>query len=247
MLSKTQITFVNSLADKKFRLKYQCFVVEGNKMAIELLNSSYFIKEIFCTDFFYFENELLITNSNAIVTICTKEEIKKISNEVSPQDVLVLAKTPAYDFINELEQNKWYLALDTVQDPGNMGTILRIADWFGITTVFGSDGCADVYNPKVIRASMGSVLRVNYLQDNLAHLFQLNPNIPIYGAMLNGQTVTDSLKLIPGIILLGNESKGIAANLIDFIKQPITIPSFGHAESLNVAVAAGIICSHLIK
>jgi len=138
------------------------------------------------------------------------------------------------------------LALDGIQDPGNMGTLIRIADWFGINTILASEDSVEVYNPKVIQSTMGSFIRVKVGYGNLSHLLS-DAAIPIFGALLEGASVYNQSPIAEGVLLIGNESKGIHTELLPYISAPIHIPRIGGAESLNAAVAAGILLSHLIK
>jgi TrmH family RNA methyltransferase len=143
--------------------------------------------------------------------------------------------------------NKISLMLDDIQDPGNMGTLIRIADWFGIENIICSENCVECYNPKVVQATMGSLASVNILYTDLIAFIQKNKKINIYAAALSGASVFEMGKIKQGIILIGNESKGIHSDLLKLAFEKITIPRFGHAESLNAAVAAGIILSHIKK
>ena len=136
--------------------------------------------------------------------------------------------------------------LDGIQDPGNMGTIIRTADWFGLSQIICSHDCADLYNPKVVQATMGSIARVRCLYKNLAE-WDMPPNIPVYGALLHGENIFSVNKTTEGILVIGNESKGIREPLLSQITHPITIPKYGNAESLNVAVAAGIIMGQMVQ
>ena len=142
-------------------------------------------------------------------------------------------------------KNHCILALDGIQDPGNMGTILRIADWFGINQLVCSMDCVDIYNTKVVQSTMGSITRVQCWYTNLNE-WLAGVEVPIYGALLNGKNVYDVEKMKEGIIVIGNESKGIRSDVFSFITHPVTIPKKGSAESLNAAVATGIILSHLL-
>src|SRR6185295_2265950 len=144
----------------------------------------------------------------------------------------------AHEFIDA--KGKITLALDTIQDPGNLGTIIRIADWFGIHAIICSESCADMFNPKVVQSSMGSLGRVKLMYTNLVEWLQLNINISIYAASLNGKHVDNFMGLKEGIILIGNESRGISYEIMQMAIEKITIPKTGHAESLNAAVATGI-------
>ncbi len=249
MVSKNEIGFVNSLKDKKHRKIEGLFVAEGIKMAAELLNSNYNIHAVYAISDWIKKSKGL---SRKDVIEVTKAELQKMSSLSTANEVLIVAKIPEHHFeFNELN-DKLTLVLDTIQDPGNMGTIIRIADWFGINVIICSETCVDLYNPKVIQATMGSIVRVKVFTNNLKTVlshckkeFKLN----VYGALLNETTIYKEKLVQRGLILMGNESKGISKELIEFVTHKITIPSFsnsndlGKAESLNVAIATAIVCS----
>ena len=172
-------------------------------------------------------------------------KLKKISVQSNPNQVLAVCnyfkeKKSSFDF-----KKNFSLYLDDIRDPGNLGTIIRIADWFNIENIICSNNCVDCYNPKVVQATMGSLTRVNIFYLDLVSFIQKNKNKKIYAATLSGSSVLDHPKIKEGIILIGNESKGIHEDLLVLATNKITIPRFGHAESLNAAVATGIILSHL--
>lgn len=170
--------------------------------------------------------------------------MERITALHSPSPVLAVVGQQPAKTIQDLDQESLILALDEVKDPGNLGTIIRIADWFGIDQVVVSTHSVDLYNPKTVQATMGSLFRVKMIETDLSTLFnQLNKDIPVYGAMLEGSTIYQAELQKRGVILMGNESKGIAQELQSFISHPLTIPKFGQAESLNVATATAIICS----
>lgn len=181
----------------------------------------------------------------APVVRVSADELQKLSGLQSANLVLAIAEqrpTPAA----KLNKGRFYLALDGIQDPGNMGTLIRIADWFGITTILASDDSVDFYNPKVIQATMGSFTRVNIAYGLLTNMLNNSP-VPIFGALLEGHSIYEQPETTEGVLLIGNESKGIHENLRPFINQPVHIPRLGGAESLNAAVAAGILLSYLRK
>ncbi|MEN9522129.1 MAG: hypothetical protein RL065_506 [Bacteroidota bacterium] len=241
-ISKNQISFLKSLSDKKFRLKYGCFVAEGNKICTEILNSNWEIEQVYATTLFVERYQFKYDKSK--IQIITKNEIERVSNLFAPTDVLIIVKIPAASQ-PKFDAKKWSLALDGIQDPGNFGTIVRTADWFGIDEIFASTDCADIYNSKVIQATMGSFLRINIHYCDLNELIQQNHFKTIAGAVMNGKNIFSEIIPSTGLIILGNEGKGISENILPLINQPLTIPSKGNAESLNVAVAAGIICSRI--
>ncbi|MFM2226273.1 MAG: hypothetical protein RJA07_2475 [Bacteroidota bacterium] len=241
-ISKNQISFLKSLTDKKFRLKYESFVAEGNKICEEVLNSNWEIEQVYATIFFIERYNFKYDKSK--IHIVTKNEIERISNLFSPTEVIVIAKIPT-PTLPQFDTTKWSLALDGIQDPGNFGTIIRTADWFGISEIFASHDCADFYNSKTIQATMGSFLRVKVHYCNLNELIQQNHFKTIAGAVMNGKNIFTETISTSGLMILGNEGRGISETILPLINQPLTIPSKGNAESLNVAVAAGIICSQI--
>lgn len=237
MISANQKKFVKSLAQKKFRKQHNCFVVEGVKMVEELLNSDFEVKELFAT-------KEWVSNNQAVRAIqISNKDLASISTLKTPNEVLAIVKIPIQ---NSEYSNKLIIALDYIQDPGNLGTIIRTADWFGISEIICSTDSVDVYNPKVIQASMGSIFRVDVKYIDLASLFKNNKEKKIYGAILDGQPLTSKTKLATenAILLLGNESKGVSEKLKPFVNHPIAIAKVGDAESLNVASAAAILCYH---
>ncbi len=244
MISKQQAKFVKSLKLKKYRKKATCFLVEGAKNIIELLSSDYEVQSLFVTDKFVLEapDHLL---SNIDYQICTEKELADIGTFQTNEYALAVAKIKSVPL--DISNDNILLALDDVSDPGNLGTIIRIADWYGLTTIVASMDSADFYNPKVINASMGSFCRINFHYMDLASFFQSNSHREVFGAMLNGENVHNAKADKPSIILMGNESNGISKSLDKFITKKITIPKIGNAESLNVAVSTAIICDNLIR
>jgi len=240
MLSKTVIAYIQSLKDKKFRQKYQTFVVEGAKIAMELLKSDWEIENLYCTNAFQLEHQTLMNKKAISADIIESWELKKISNAVTTTEVLAVVKMQSVEL--PAIANQWTLVLDGIQDPGNMGTILRTADWFGIRQVIASDDCVDIFNPKVVQSSMGSFLRVAINYTSLT-TFLPNQTVPIYGALLKGKNLEQVEFQQQGILIMGNEGNGIRSEIANFIQNPITIPKYGNSESLNVAVATGIICN----
>ena len=239
MLSKNEVKSIQSLCHKKQRQQEGLFVAEGVKLVEEIIQSDYRVKKIFSTDKWYSEN----THLNAIISIVSEDELTRISSLQTPNQVLAIVYQPIITTISLLG-NQLTLVLDGIQDPGNMGTIIRNADWFGISQIICSHNTVELYNPKVIQGTMGSFLRVKVSYVDLVPLLK-NTNIPVYGALLDGESIYAVQKPKEGIILIGNEGQGISKELLPFISNPITIPKIGGAESLNAAVATGIILSHL--
>jgi TrmH family RNA methyltransferase len=244
MLAKSKVKYIQTLGQKKFRQQDGCFIAEGPKIVAELLEARQAsIIEIFGLKEWITENKALIGTSTS--TEITEQELEKISQLGTPNQVLALVKQ--FDSSREVvTRGRIILALDSIRDPGNMGTILRIADWFGIEQVVCSEDSAEQYNPKVVQASMGSIARVNVFYTGLDQWLAMQKDIRIYAAVLDGQAINGMKKIEEGIILIGNESKGISAELLKSANSMITIPRKGKAESLNAAVATGIILSHIV-
>lgn len=238
MLSKNEIKHIQSLYHKKQRDEQGLFLVEGKKMAQELLNSNFLIHKIYATSVWLQHNDA----QKPITTIVTDDELKKISQLTTPNEVLMIveaikASTP------KIFNQQLTLVVDDLQDPGNFGSIIRIADWFNIPQIICSNNTVDVYNFKVLQATMGSFLRVHIAYTNLEDYLS-KTNQPIYGALLKGNNIFETQLIKDGYLIIGNEGKGISNSLQQLITNPITIPKFGSAESLNAAIATGIIVSH---
>jgi TrmH family RNA methyltransferase len=241
MITRNQAKYIQSLGQKKLRDAEQVFIAEGPKLVGELLNADNCkVLQVYALDEWTHN-----AKTNAEIIRITADELQKISQLTTANQVLAIAKKIGWNDEPDIIGNV-SLVLDDIQDPGNMGTILRLADWFGIKNIFCSTGCADIYNPKVVQASMGSLTRVRVDYTDLVPLFNDNKDIRVYATVLNGRDVTKMEKLHEGFILIGNESKGIREELVKLANVQITIPGKGKAESLNAAVATGIILSHLI-
>lgn len=238
MLSKNELKYIQSLCQKKQRTEDGLFLAEGPKLAMELLNSDYRVEKFFATKEWLSENPVDID-----ATTVSEIELGKMSSLQTPNEVLVVCRQKK-DLGEPIFKNKITLVLDGLQDPGNMGTIIRIADWFGIDQIIASEDSVEFYNPKVIQSTMGSFIRVKCWYKNLPELLH-TAKVPIYGALLKGKSVNEVGVLKEGILVIGNESKGIREAVLPFISAAVTIPRIGHAESLNAAVATGILLSHL--
>lgn len=245
MLSKSKIKYIQTLGHKKFRDNDRLFIAEGPKLVKEVLSSkNAVINEIFALKEWIGANSW--HNGKAPVTEVSQQELEKISQLTTPNKVLALVNYFERKNI-KIDATRIVLALDTLQDPGNLGTIIRLADWFGIDQVVCSNECADIYNPKVVQSTMGSIVRVNVFYTHLEEwLFQQKENI-VYAATLDGEDVNIMGKIENGIIVIGNESKGIRDSILNLSVKKITIPRKGNAESLNASVATGIILSHLLQ
>jgi RNA methyltransferase, TrmH family len=246
MLSKTHSKYIQSLHHKKLRDAENVFIAEGNKTVPELLAAENFeCKEIVATTEWLQQNSLLLQKYfHAMVHEVLPHEMGKISTLATASDVLAIFKKKPVEAINIKGQIS--LVLDTIQDPGNLGTIIRIADWFGIKNIICSAGSADMYNPKVVQSTMGSLGRVNVLYTDIVQWLQENKNIKAYAAALNGKPLQQFQQLKEGLIVIGNESKGISDEVMQLCAEKITITKVGAAESLNAAVASGIILSHIV-
>jgi len=218
-------------------------MIEGIKSITEFINSTYQLQSIYYTAPYF--SLLPKISSNIKLFEVTNVELAKISTLQTPQGILALVHLPdeqKTDF--ESLKNSFSLVLDDVQDPGNFGTIIRTADWFGIKNVICSENTVEAYNPKTVQATMGSLCRINVIYTNLDY-FLTTAKLPIFGALLEGNSIYETNWGDEGLILLGNEGHGINKGLIEKITVPVTIPRIGHAESLNVAVSAAIFCSEL--
>lgn len=241
MITKNQVKYIQSLGQKKWRDSEQVFIAEGPKLVNELLTAAnckiiqlYALKE-------WIDQ---IKPGGEVIEV-TIDELQKISQLSTPNQVVAIAKKITWESEAVLEGNI-SLALDEIQDPGNMGTIIRLADWFGVKNIFCSMNCADSYNPKVVQASMGSITRIRIEYNDLPMWLKKNNGLSVYASVLNGDDVTKMEKINEGILIIGNESKGISDQVLRLANARITIPRRGKAESLNAAVATGIILSHLI-
>jgi len=245
MLSKAQISLLTSLQNKKYRKQHGLFIVEGIKSVQEFISSSYQVESIFYTDD---ANTKVGKISHNIKSYqLTETEFQKISTLKSPQGILALVKLPKQQQIkvNDL-RNCYNIVLDDVQDPGNLGTIIRTAEWFGIKHIICSIGTVDAYNPKVVQATMGSLSRIQIYYVDL-HEFISSTDLPVYGALLNGQSIYQTEWGAEGLIVMGNEGNGISTAILALIDQAVTIPRIGQAESLNVAVATTVFCSEIAR
>ena len=243
MLTKTQVKYIQSLGQKKFRDEHGQFIAEGPKVVAEFLTNSLIqVKELYAVKNWVEENKEKYPGT--AITVVEDYELEKISRLNTPNQVVLVADIPVLSGVPELK-GKISLALDTIQDPGNMGTIIRIADWFGVDQLICSPDCVDIYNPKVVQATMGSLARIRVSYSDLDRVFRERNGVKLYAASLSGTDIRKMPKLEEGIILIGNESKGIHDSLLALSDERITIARKGNAESLNAAVATGIILSRL--
>jgi len=244
MISKNKIKLIKSLEQKKSRDETGLFIAEGTKLVLDLLS-------VFKCTILAATGEWISENKNIrAVEIMEVDdlELNKISNQKSPQGVFAVFEKPVHTWNIESLNNKLVLALDDVQDPGNLGTILRIADWFGITDVFASEHSADTYNSKTVQATMGALARVRVHTVNLtAFLQSCAGEMPIYGTFMDGDNIYSNTLTQHGIIVMGNEGNGISAGIEQLVSHRLLIPNYpmGQAtsESLNVGVATALVCA----
>jgi TrmH family RNA methyltransferase len=243
MISKSFEKYINSLKHKKHREERQRFIAEGEKIVSEFLKEGWGIEKIIPTIGWCEKNKDLAQKYKDSLLEVSEQDMKRISSLVTPSPVMLVGEIPQWNFDPQQIGSQLNLALDTIQDPGNLGTIIRIADWFGIQHVFCSENCADAFNPKTIMASMGSLARVKVMETNLAQLFERFNKLPVFGTFTEGENLFEMQPPTTGFIVIGNEAYGISGRLVNFIQKRITIKRIGKAESLNAAVAAGIVCA----
>lgn len=245
MITKLQVKYIQSLRQKKFRDEEGVFVAEGPKIINELLGAYTGGPEmIYATAEWIAAHRSLLKNIAVQKIVEVKEpEMERLSFLQTPHSVLAVFKKPAPAPVHL--SGTISLLLDGIQDPGNLGTIIRIADWFGITHIVCSTDCADAFAPKVVQGTMGSIARVQLLYTDLVNLVKEQAPLQLYAATLNGENINNIQPVKEGVLVIGNESKGIRPALLERCQRRITIPRLGYAESLNAAVATGIILSHL--
>lgn len=250
MISANQIKFIKSLSVKKFREREGLFIAEGDKIVKELINSEIKVHSLYFIKDWGFKIEKGNKKNNYFEI--SEEELRKISLLENPNKVLAIAHYNKEKFELNNIQNNLILMLDDIQDPGNLGTIVRTADWFGIRNIICSEETVDAFNPKVVQASMGSLFRIDLFYMDLKRVLKQikhETNLLVYGAVLSGENVSSKDLNSKSILLLGNESKGINAGLLEYVDQKISIPGgkAGSAESLNVAVAASVLCYEFFR
>lgn len=246
MLSKNKIKLIQSLDLKKFRDEHQLYIAEGNKLVEDLLQARCPIQTIVATNLWLRDNAI---HKEIEIIEATEEDLKKISHLKTAPPVIALVKIPDNQTIAAPDKDNLVLVLDAIQDPGNMGTIIRLADWFGIKEIVCSQNTVDCYNPKVVQATMGAIARIKVQYTDIESYTQKakNQHIPVYGTFLEGKNIYTEKLSANGIIVMGNEGKGISAGVEANVTHKILIPDFakpgGKPESLNVSVAAAIVCS----
>lgn len=233
-ISKNEIKFIKSLSQKKFREQYSLFVVEGEKLVQEALNSRFNVRNLYKID------------------DIGEDNMAKISNLATPSPALAVVEMPEPTSIEEIseiiDQHPLALGLDAVRDPGNLGTILRIADWFGVDVIFASIDCVDIYNPKALQATMGAIFRKRVIYSDLGEICDKfrGAGLQVYGTFLDGQIIHNQTLTKDGLIIMGNEANGISKEIERKVTSKLFIPSYtkdgSTSESLNVAIATAITC-----
>ena len=237
MISKNQIKFVKSLQKKKFRLESKCFVVESIKNVNEILNSDYKVQQIFATESWV---ERFKIRDDISVNLVKENEMQRISALKTASDILAVVKIPIQK--NNFDFSGINIALDYVKDPGNFGAIIRICDWFGVKNIYCSEETVDMYNPKVVQSTMGSISRVSVIYTDIKTMIkEIDVNVKVYAAVMNGKDLNQIKINENSLIVFGNESNGISEEIKNIISDKITIKKIGEAESLNLAAAAAII------
>ena len=255
MLSKSRISLIRSLKYKKFRISHGLFVAEGEKTVKDLISASknkngYIIDSIYATSEWLTENRD-VTATGWELTEVTKEELKRISMLSTPNRILALIRIPFFSYDKALIMNDFSLVLDDIQDPGNLGTIIRITHWFGIKQIFCSENSADIYNPKTVQSAMGSLwsVKVFYIElSSFLKFYHDSTDLPVIGTFLNGPGIYGRTSASRGLVVLGNEARGISEKLEPYIRTRVTIPAYNEnsrPDSINVAMSAAIICSEL--
>lgn len=251
MISKSRIKYIHSLELKKYRKQEGMFVAEGPKLVGDLLPVMECVYVAGLEE--WVKANAANVSSSVVVDVVTEEELRKVSFLEAPQQVLAVFRQPHYEeSLFEAAKDNLCIALDDVQNPGNLGTIVRLADWFGISNIFCSKGSADIYNPKTVQATMGGIARVKVHYVDLAtELSSLNTNasikIPVYGTFLDGDNMYAKELSGNGIIIMGNEGRGVSPEVAKTVNERLYIPNYPAgretSESLNVAIATAIVCA----
>lgn len=244
MLSKNEVKHIQSLGQKKGRATSGQFLAEGSKLVAELIHQRpELIVTIYATSSFLQQNGQSLPAE--VIREVSETELQRLSQLQTPNQVVAVVQQMPNNPLN-LKKDGWILVLDGIRDPGNMGTMLRLADWFGLQGVVGSTDCADIYNPKVVQASMGSLFRIPYFETDLV-AWLTSSGRSVVGAVLQGQPLQQVTFGGSGALVIGSEANGISDEVLELVQQRVSIPSYGGAESLNAAVAAGILLWELKK
>ncbi len=253
MLSRNKINYILALQKKKVREEEKLYIIEGDKLVKEFLSAKQPVETLIAKPEFLNSLPLVHKQNTGEIIPASYDDLKKISSLKTPHNALAVVRMPEVRIEPDDIKKGLTVALDFVQDPGNLGTIIRAAGWFGLKNIYCSENCVDVYNPKVIQASMGAILHVQVCYTDLRVLFKeaLKDEIKIYGAMLEGDSIYSQKLGNTGIIFLGNESKGISGELVPFITDRIMIPRMSNTgngiDSLNVSMAASVIFSEFTR
>jgi TrmH family RNA methyltransferase len=245
MLGKNRLRELQLLHQKKHREEQDLFLAEGAKIVPELLQSDFPVKEVFALDSWIDKNRALLHHSGCVFTSITQQDLERLSQLQTPQEVIALCGKP-HENAPEMESGKLYLLMDSIRDPGNMGTLLRLADWFGIETVYATNDSVEWTNPKVIQATMGSFIRIRPVYVDAAKMLQETKNaIPIYAADLEGENLYSGDFPAEGILIISNEAHGLSPELENLLTRKLHIPAFPRngkqPESLNAAMAGAIV------
>ncbi|MCK9220028.1 MAG: RNA methyltransferase [Bacteroidales bacterium] len=258
MLSQSQIKQITALQVRKYREELGLFMAEGEKLVLDLIRSEFKVAAIYASSSWIIDHLAIIREKEIPAIETLPREMERISALSTPSPVLAVVKKPESGSLISISafcqpSSGLSLALDNIRDPGNFGTIIRIADWFGIKRIWCSENTVDLYNPKVVQATMGSIARVEVMYEELDQVFaRLNGQFPVFGAYLEGENVFTAELPSSGIILIGNESRGISPQLETWVTRKVFIPSFGDknhgkAESLNASIATAILCSEFLR
>ncbi len=245
MISRQKLKYIKSLQLKKYQKQEQKFLVEGEKSVLEILNSRCKINILLATKRFLEIYQREISDKQAEVIELSQRELEKTGSLKTNSGAIAVVEMPPIAELNE-DNIRILPVFDNLQDPGNLGTIIRTCDWYGLDTIILSENSVDVYNPKVIQASMGSFTRIKVLYRNLSS-FMDQTKTPVIGTRLDGEDIYSFSWPERAIIIFGNESKGISDNLIPYIKTSVSIPRFGSAESLNVGVATAVVLDNFYR
>jgi RNA methyltransferase, TrmH family len=241
MISNNEIKYIKTLHQKKYRDAEKLFIVEGVKVVEELISSDFEVEKIF-------GDRSILEKLEVKGEEISLKELERISMQQTPSGILAIVKQKHFDLEIEPIKNQLSILLCNANDPGNLGTIIRLADWFGIDQIICSENSVDLYNPKVVQSSMGSIFRVPVAYCNLERLLQeIGSAIPVYGAFIEGHSLYSIEKIKKGLIVFGSESHGIPEEIEQLVQTKFTIPRIGRAESLNLATAVAITCSEFTK
>ena len=242
MISKSQVKYIQSLGQKKYRDQEQVFIAEGPRLVSDLLQSkNVVVTHLYAVSDWLEDNAKLLNGVHTSAVL--DRELESMSQLKTPNRVIAIIKK--FEHREPTVGGNISIVLDTIQDPGNFGTIIRIADWFGINQIICSNDSADMYNSKVVQATMGSIARVNVYYAELDKWLEQHNEVRVYATMLEGKDVTKMSAIKEGLIIIGNEANGIDERLLQFANERITILKKGKADSLNAAVATGIVLACL--